>query len=56
MPELPTGDAANDSKAVETFDLLRRFGILRPLTPQLTVGPAASSGFLRPNGAGKLQR
>ncbi|HEX3280475.1 MAG TPA: ABC transporter ATP-binding protein [Pyrinomonadaceae bacterium] len=51
MPDSQTGDA---SKAVETFDLVRRFGDFAAVDRlNLTVRRGTFFGFLGPNGAGK---
>jgi ABC-2 type transport system ATP-binding protein len=54
MRELPTGDSANASMAVETFDLVRRFqDFVAVDNLNLTVRRGSFFGFLGPNGAGK---
>jgi ABC-2 type transport system ATP-binding protein len=54
MTELQTGDSANGSKAVETFDLVRRFqDFVAVDNLNLTVRRGSFFGFLGPNGAGK---
>ena len=54
MTELQTGDSANASMAVETFDLVRRFqDFVAVDNLNLTVRRGSFFGFLGPNGAGK---
>jgi ABC-2 type transport system ATP-binding protein len=54
MTELQTGDSANASMAVETFDLVRRFQDFVAVDKlNLTVRRGSFFGFLGPNGAGK---
>jgi ABC-2 type transport system ATP-binding protein len=54
MTELQTGDSANGSMAVETFDLVRRFqDFVAVDNLNLTVRRGSFFGFLGPNGAGK---
>jgi ABC-2 type transport system ATP-binding protein len=54
MTELQTGDSANASMAVETFDLVRRFqDFVAVDNLNLTVRRGGFFGFLGPNGAGK---
>src|SRR5882762_2180864 len=54
MTELQTGHSPSASRAVETFDLVRRFGDFVAVDNlNLTVRRGSFFGFLGPNGAGK---